>query len=87
MADHEDRHRRLSDISLGDSVEVCGFRGSTPVRRFVALGLVPGATVTAIRRAPLGDPVEYAVLGGRVSLRRSDAERIEVDELDGAGCR
>jgi len=42
------------------------------------MGLIPGVEVTAIRVAPLGDPVEFAVMGSRISIRRSDADAILV---------
>ncbi|MEA3502488.1 MAG: FeoA domain-containing protein [Actinomycetota bacterium] len=42
------------------------------------MGFVPGTRVTAIRTAPLGDPIEYAVMGSRVSIRRSDADLVIV---------
>lgn len=50
-----------------------GFR-----RRIVEMGFVKGKTVEALQRAPLGDPTEYEVMGYKVSLRNSEAERIEV---------
>jgi ferrous iron transport protein A len=50
------------------------------------MGLVRGETVLVERVAPLGDPVEFLVKGYHLSLRRSDARHIEVQELvDGPG--
>ena len=48
-------------------------------RRLQALGLVPGADVEVIRRAPLRDPVLYRVCDYRLCLRRAEAGLIEVE--------
>ena len=45
------------------------------------MGFVPGAKVTVLRRAPLGDPIEYRIKGTAVAMRRDDANTILVDEL------
>ena len=45
-------------------------------RRLMALGFVPGTYVTVVRRAPLGDPIEFELRGGRISLRGSEARLI-----------
>jgi ferrous iron transport protein A len=47
-------------------------------RRLQELGLVPGTPVEVIRRAPLGDPLEIRLRGYHLSLRREEAERVEV---------
>jgi len=44
------------------------------------MGLVPGAEVSVLRTAPLGDPVEYRIKGAAVSMRRSDANTVLVEE-------
>jgi ferrous iron transport protein A len=44
------------------------------------MGFVPGAEVAAVRKAPLGDPVEYRVKGTAVALRARDADTILVEE-------
>ena len=46
--------------------------------RLLALGFVPGSAVEVIRRAPLGDPVEYQVRGTRICLRESEASLIRI---------
>ena len=80
MASYDPSSRRLSDIDLGESASIGGYLETAASRRFMALGLVPGASITAIRTAPLGDPIEYEVMGSRVAMRRSDAEGIVVDD-------
>lgn len=47
-------------------------------RRLMALGFVPGTTVEVRRRAPLGDPTEYALRGTRISLRKHEASHVRV---------
>ena len=48
-------------------------------RRLMELGLVPGTPVTLLKVAPLGDPLELEVRGGRVSIRRRDAASVELE--------
>lgn len=64
---------------MGETASVATYLETEPARRFMALGLVPGAAVTAMRPAPLGDPVEYAVKGSRLSMRQADASTIIID--------
>lgn len=68
----------LGELPIGGSATVVGFPARNGSRRFVEMGLVPGAVVRAIRVAPLGDPTEYAVMGSRISIRRADADAILV---------
>ena len=72
----------LGRLDLGASGIVVGYSSETGVRRFVEMGFVPGTRVTAMRKAPLGDPVEYAVMGSRVAIRRGDADLVIVREVD-----
>ena len=81
---------KLSDIEIGGRaviVKVAGHGGFR--RRIVEMGFIKGKVVEVLNRAPLGDPIEYAVMGYNVSLRRSEAERIEVisvEEIMNAQC-
>ena len=70
----------LADVTLGMSADIIGYRESAPVRRLAQMGFVPGRTVTAVRSAPLGDPIEYSVVGSRVAMRRTDAATIIVQQ-------
>jgi ferrous iron transport protein A len=45
------------------------------------LGFVPGTTVTLVRRAPMGDPIELRLRGTHFSIRNSEADRIDVDPI------
>jgi len=49
------------------------------LRRLMELGFVPGTTVTLVRRAPMGDPIELRLRGTHFSIRNSEADRIDVD--------
>ena len=49
------------------------------LRRLMELGFVPGTTVTLVRRAPMGDPIELRLRGTHFSIRHSEADRIDVD--------
>jgi len=69
----------LKDLAIGDDATVVGFLDKAPSRRLLEMGFVPGTVVTALRSAPLGDPIEYAVMGGRVAMRRIDALAILVE--------
>jgi Fe2+ transport system protein FeoA len=72
----------LGRLRLGATGIVVGYSSEVGVRRFVEMGFVPGTRVTAMRKAPLGDPVEYAVMGSRVAIRRGDADLVIVREVD-----
>jgi ferrous iron transport protein A len=70
---------RLADLPPGSVARVAAVDVRSPIgRRLLDLGFVPGTEVRVVRRAPLGDPVEYELRGYRVCLRRSEARQIEV---------
>ena len=71
----------LGELAVGDRAWVVEIRGvGKHQRRMLDMGLVPGAEVSVIRRAPLGDPVEYRIKGTAIAMRRSDANSILVGE-------
>ncbi len=70
---------RLSDLEPGALAVVVGFHGELePLKRLREMGLVNGTRVKFLRWAPLGDPLEIELRGYRLSLRKHDAEQIEV---------
>lgn len=70
---------RLSDLEPGSQAVVVGFHGDLePLKRLREMGLVNGTRVKFLRWAPLGDPLEIELRGYRLSLRKHDAEQIEV---------
>ena len=81
MADNTAYMMTLRDVRIGRRAQVVGFREDAPSRRLLEMGFVPGTEVLVVRSAPLGDPIEYAVMGGRVAMRRTDAAMILVEEI------
>ena len=69
----------LRDVSVGQTVKVTRLNGDGPVkRRIMDMGITKGVEVYVRKVAPLGDPVEVTVRGYELSLRKADAELIEV---------
>lgn len=67
----------LATTRVGDTATIGTVTGPRAFRRrLLELGLVPGTEVRIVRRAPLGDPLELAVRGGRLSLRAREAASI-----------
>lgn len=75
----------MGKLAPGSRARVVETRGAgRHQRRMLDLGLVPGAEVSVLRTAPLGDPVEYRVKGAALSMRRSDANTVLVEEESGS---
>jgi len=72
----------MGQLDIGGSATVVGYSSDVGMRRFLEMGFVPGTTVTAMRTAPMGDPVQYAVMGSRVAIRRDDADLVMVSRVD-----
>ena len=69
----------LRDVSVGQTVKVTRLNGDGPVkRRIMDMGITKGVEVYVRKVAPSGDPVEVTVRGYELSLRKADAEMIEV---------
>ena len=69
----------LKEASVGQSVKVLKLTGEGAVkRRIMDMGITKGVEVYVRKVAPLGDPVEITVRGYELSLRKADAEMIEV---------
>ena len=72
--------RTLKEVSVGESVIVKKLSGEGPVkRRIMDMGITKGIEVYVRKVAPLGDPIEVTVRGYELSLRKADAEMIEVE--------
>lgn len=72
--------KTLREVSCGETVTVKKLTGTGPVkRRIMDMGITKGVTVFVRKVAPLGDPVEVTVRGYELSLRKADAEMIEVE--------
>jgi Fe2+ transport system protein FeoA len=73
----------LSQLAVGASAVVRGYPQSSGLfLRLREMGLVPGTTVTLVRTAPMGDPIEIVVRGYHLSLRKSEAAHVRVEKLD-----
>ncbi|MDD7408355.1 MAG: ferrous iron transport protein A [Anaerovoracaceae bacterium] len=71
--------RTLRDVKVGETVSVLKLNGSGPVkRRIMDMGLTKGTEVYVRKVAPLGDPVELTVRGYELSVRKDDAELVEI---------
>ena len=69
----------LRQAKVGDTVTVVKLNGEGAVkRRLMDMGITKGTTVHIRKVAPLGDPIEVTVRGYELSLRKADAEMIEV---------
>lgn len=72
--------KTLREVGIGETVTVKKLSGGGPVkRRIMDMGITKGVEVYVRKVAPLGDPVEVTVRGYELSLRKADAEMIEVE--------
>ncbi len=72
--------KTLKDIKVGDSATVIKLNGQGAVRRRIMdMGITKGVKIDVCKVAPFGDPVEITVRGYQLSLRKADAEMIEVN--------
>ena len=70
----------LRDVKIGDTVRVVRLHGEGAVkRRIMDMGITKGVEIFVRKVAPLGDPMELNVRGYELSLRKADAEMIEVE--------
>ena len=71
----------LKEVKVDETVTIKKITGTGPVkRRIMDMGLTKGQSVYVRKVAPLGDPVEITVRGYELSLRKADAQMIEVEE-------
>ena len=72
--------KSLKETPIGDTVKVVKIHGEGPIkRRIMDMGITRGVEVFVRKVAPLGDPIEVTVRGYELSLRKADAEMIEVE--------
>ena len=72
--------KTLKDAKVGETVKATKLTGEGPVkRRIIDLGITKGVEIYVRKVAPLGDPVEVTVRGYELSLRKADAEMIQVE--------
>ena len=71
----------IKDLEIGKSAKITKVGGKGALRQhFLDMGLIPGAQITMIKFAPMGDPVEIKIHGYELTLRLADAEKIEIDK-------
>ncbi len=71
----------LRELKPGQEGKVTGIGEKGPVRRRIMdMGVTPGAMIKVIKVAPLGDPIEVNIRGYELSLRKNEAEQIEISQ-------
>ena len=74
-----DPMKTLRDVPCGETVIVSRLHGDGALRRRILdMGLTKGAKVYVRKVAPLGDPIELTIRGYELSIRKADAEKVEV---------
>ena len=72
--------KTLKDAKVGETLKVVRLNGAGPLkRRIMDMGIPKGVDIYIRKVAPLGDPIETTVRGYELSIRRADAEMIEVE--------
>jgi len=72
----------LADLEIGECALVRRVEGADEIGvRLLEMGLTPGVKVKLLGKAPFGDPLEFEVRGYRLSVRKSEAERVDVEGL------
>lgn len=73
--------KTVRDVKVGETVCIKKIHGAGAVKkRIMDMGLTKGVSVSVVKLAPLGDPIELQVRGYQLSLRKADATMIEVEE-------
>ncbi len=77
---------KLSELAIGASAVVRAYpKAGEAFIRLREMGVLPGTTVTLVRTAPLGDPLEIKVRGYHLTLRRAEAAHVVVAPVPTAG--
>ena len=72
----------LKDLEIGKSAVIKTVGGKGALRQhFLDMGMIPGAEVTVVKFAPMGDPMELQVHGYELTLRLAEAEQIEIEQI------
>ena len=73
----------LKELTVGQSARIDRVGGKGALRQhFLDMGVIPGAEVTLIKLAPMGDPMEIRIHGYELTLRLADAQQIEVTRIE-----
>ena len=72
----------LKELKVGESAKVTVVGGEGALRQhFLDMGVIPGAEVTLVKFAPMGDPIEIRIRGYELTLRVEEAKKIEIEEV------
>lgn len=74
----------LRDLEPGERGVVVGWAGSAPPIRLLEMGVMEGTEIEVVKLAPLGDPIEVKLRGYHLSLRKQEAEQIEIARAGGS---
>ncbi len=75
----------LTSLPIGAIAKVLSVNGDNPItKRLMEMGVVPGVSVRVVKSAPFGDPLEIRVRGYHLAMRKTEANQIEVQNLDAA---
>ena len=70
----------IKDLHIGEHARIVKVGGTGALRQHVLdMGVIPGTEITVVKFAPLGDPIEITVRGYELSLRKDDAEMLEME--------
>ena len=74
---------QLKDMAIGSKGRVKSMNTSTPEyrRRLLMLGVTPGSEVEIVRVAPLGDPIEIRIRGCHITVRKDEAEILDIEPI------
>lgn len=73
---------KLTDLPLSKTATVLKVGGEGALRQhFLDMGIIPDAEITLVKYAPMGDPIEFMIHGYELTLRKADAERIEIKNV------
>ena len=76
--------KTLKDAKVGETVKVLKLHGQGAIkRRIMDMGITKGVQIYVRKFAPLGDPMELQVRGYELSLRKADADIVEIEEIKG----
>lgn len=77
-------NRSATELTVGQSARVVRVAGADGVsRRLLEMGVTPGVEIRRLGAAPLGDPLEFELRGYRLSLRKTEAQHVEIEEVSG----
>ena len=72
----------LENLKAGQSAVITRVGGEGALRQhFLDMGVIPGAEVTVVKFAPMGDPMELQIHGYELTLRLADAKQIDIDPI------